>query len=169
MTSSAQPHAMDAATLRAGARVMVAYSGAFVFAVLVQVAAKVRVARAFREAKKRGDADKEAKFNRYAVETHDDGMIAGDRAVGNLLEWAPWFITLFWTHLAVAGPDALPWGWAYVGLRFAYPVLAQMGGVTRLGARPLITLSTVPGYLALVRLAWGIVREVGLPLPGFGR
>jgi len=160
---------MDTPALHAGARVTVAYASAFAFSVLVQLVAKRRAAMAYREAKKRGELPPDARFNRYDVAGADDALIAADRGVGNTLEWSPWFLSLFWADLAVAGPAvAVPWGWAYVAARFAYPVLAQLGGVTRGGPRPLIFLSTVPGYAALLRLSLDVVRVAGFPWPEFG-
>ena len=140
----------DQQLMKASARVMLGYISAFVLAVLVQVVAKVNFIRK-RNSKK---TDDEEPFNRYS--NNDDFLLAADRAVGNFVEWAPAFLTLYWTHIAVAG-DCTTTGWLYVGARLLYPFVAVLGGIRLSGARPIIYLSTVPGYFVLLKLAYGIV------------
>ena len=148
----------DAARLKSTAEVILGYTGVFTLLVMIQLQHKVRVMRAHRDAKKSGAETKP--FDRYSSE--DAGLLAADRAVGNFVEWAPSFLALFVTHQAVvpAELDGAFWGWVYVAARCAYPFLAMGGGITRAGARPLIFLSTVPGYIVLGRLWTGIAQTV---------
>lgn len=68
-------------------------------------------------------------FERYYNVT-DKAMLAWDRAVGNLLEQAMPFLTLFWLNigLAVLGytsyTGVVAAGWIYVAFRALYPVRA---------------------------------------------
>ncbi|GBF90975.1 hypothetical protein Rsub_03830 [Raphidocelis subcapitata] len=92
-------------------------------------------------------------FDRYT----DPRMRPLDRAVGNLLEWLPVFLGLFWLSIAL-GADTVMLGWAYVIGRVFYCVLAYSGqGISRtVGAKAPILLATVPMYAVLGMLG----REV---------
>lgn len=151
---------MDKTIKVAAARVMLGYTLAFLLAVLIQLVEKVRVVKSAK-AKKSDTTEQTPKINRYV--TDDRRLHAADRSLGNFLEWAPAFLTLFWTYLLVVEETpwtAIYWGWLYVAARFLYPVLAMGGGVTFTGAKPLILLATGPGYMVLIRLAAGIAWAV---------
>ena len=151
---------MDKEAIRAHAKVLVGYSAAFTFAVLLQLKIKKGVAREFKAKKKAmTDAGQDVKDLRYNRYTDEDPLLkAADRGVGNFVEWAPAFLSLFLANAAVTG-DATKLGWAYVALRVLYPILAVNGGISLAGAKPLIYLSTVPMYIVLTLLSVGVLRE----------
>lgn len=66
-------------------------------------------------------------FERYYNVT-DKAMLAWDRVVGNLLEQAMPFLTLFWLNIGLAALGATSYesvaaaGWIYVVFRALYPV-----------------------------------------------
>eukprot|EP01116_Phalansterium_solitarium_P003159 TRINITY_DN1381_c0_g1_i1.p1 TRINITY_DN1381_c0_g1~~TRINITY_DN1381_c0_g1_i1.p1 ORF type:complete len:152 (-),score=46.88 TRINITY_DN1381_c0_g1_i1:91-546(-) len=141
------PEATSAVVIGA-ARVTVAYALLFVVFVNIQLFAKVASARKHRAAKKAGKT--EAAYNRYDT-SRDLTLHVADRIVGNYVEWASVFLATFWLCVIVTG-QGLVEGWIYVIARALYPLLAFYGGVTLQGAKPLIFLSTVPGYGCLISL-----------------
>ncbi|KDO20202.1 hypothetical protein SPRG_13456 [Saprolegnia parasitica CBS 223.65] len=141
----------------AAAKVTLAYAGAFLFNILIQVVGKVRSIRAFK-ALKAATSTKE-RYNRYT----SDVLIAADRSVGNFVEWQGVFLSLFWANALVTGNE-IELGYVYVAIRLLYPILAHAGGVTQAGPRPLIFLATVPGYYVLARYAY-LLYQALYPLP----
>jgi len=85
----------------------------------------------------------------------DSLALAGDRAVGNVLEQALIFLPLFWMHALFVDPTK---SWAiaaiYTASRGIYPVvfLAAFNGMPGI-----IALSTLPGYLVTIYLFYQIV------------
>ncbi|OQR80660.1 hypothetical protein ACHHYP_17361 [Achlya hypogyna] len=134
------------------AKVTLAYAIAFLFNIGVQVVGRVRAVKAFKKLKDAG-ATKE-KFNRYT----SDIMLASDRSVGNFVEWQGIFLSLFWANALVTGKE-VELGYLYVGIRFLYPILAQLGGISQGGARPLILVATLPGYYVLGRYMYLLYQE----------
>ncbi|ETW03154.1 hypothetical protein H310_05573 [Aphanomyces invadans] len=137
-----------------GARVMLGYVASFLFAIVMQVFSKLSAMKQHKKDKASG-ASKE-RFNRYT----SDLMLAGDRSVGNFVEWQGAFLVLFWTNIVAAGAKEVWLGWVYVGIRFAYPILAYLGGIKQSGAQPLIFLATLPGYYVLFRYMYLIYVAV---------
>ncbi|OQR95520.1 hypothetical protein THRCLA_22126 [Thraustotheca clavata] len=135
------------------AKVTLAYAGSFLFNILIQVYGKIRAVRHFKQLKAAG-ATKE-KFNRYT----SDIMLAGDRSVGNFVEWQGIFLSLFWANALVTGKE-IELGYVYVAIRLAYPILAQLGGITQAGPRPLIFLATIPGYYVLLRYMYLLYQQL---------
>ncbi|KAF0683255.1 Aste57867_24687 [Aphanomyces stellatus] len=140
--------------LREAGRVMLGYAASFFFAIVMQLSAKIRAVQKFKKDKAAGTTKE--KFNRYTSDT----MLAGDRSVGNFIEWQGLFLVLFWTNVLVAGAQDVWLGWVYVGSRFLYPILAQLGGIKQGGPMPLIFLATVPGYYVLFHYTYLIYRTV---------
>jgi hypothetical protein len=138
--------------IKEGGKITLAFSGAFLFNVLVQVQGKIQSAMAHKRAKQAGTKEK---YNRFS----DEIMIPSDRSVGNFIEWQGLFLSLFWVNAALTGKEM--WlGWVYVGIRFLYPLLAISGGVTSKGPRPLIFFATGPGYVVLLRLGYLIYKAL---------
>ncbi|RHY01100.1 hypothetical protein DYB36_012819 [Aphanomyces astaci] len=133
---------------------MLGYVASFLFAIVMQAVSKFSAMN--RHKKDKADEKSKERFNRYTSDT----MLAGDRSVGNFVEWQGAFLVLFWTNIVVAGAKEVWLGWVYVGIRFLYPVLAYLGGVKQGGAQPLILLATVPGYYVLLRYMYLIYMAV---------
>lgn len=134
--------------LKEASSVTLGFFGAFLINIGYQLYAKFPAIKEFQKAKKAGSKEK---FNRYTSEI----LLAADRSVGNFVEWQGIFLSLFWANAALTGQEI--WiGWIYVGIRILYPFLAHFGGITVAGAKPIIFLSTVPGYAVLFRLAYNI-------------
>ena len=74
----------------------------------------------------------QTQFERYYNVT-DKAILGWDRAVGNLLEQAMPFLTLFWLNVGLAALGATDYkgvataGWIYVVFRALYPVSATAG------------------------------------------
>lgn len=74
-----------------------------------------------------------AQFERY-YNVADKGMLAWDRIVGNMLEQAMPFLTLFWLNIGLAALGATGYtgvaaaGWIYVVFRALYPVSNGLAG-----------------------------------------
>lgn len=143
------------ALIRDGARVVVLYAMVFIVAISYQVVAKTR---AIREGQKAEKENRDAKFNRYA--SSDSMLIGADRAVGNFLEWAPTFLTMFWLALYYGEEKAVLPGYLYVALRFLYVVLVSQGGITRYGPRKTILFSTIPMYGVLIYFLYLVVPAI---------
>lgn len=88
-------------------------------------------------------------------------LLRADRSLGNFLEYSTLFVSLLWIHTALIG-DCEAIGFSYVFLRALYPILAYAGGITFSGAKPIIYLSTLPGYGVLIWLTLKIAA------PAFG-
>jgi hypothetical protein len=150
LNAAARRCAMCSTMLRA--RLGSPREGTFTLAVLIQVYSKVVAEKAHKAKKASGSKEP---FNRYT----DELMLAGDRGVGNWLEWAPCFIVLFWLNALLTGENVFL-GWVYVAARAAYPLLALMGGIKTSGAKPTIFLSTGPAYAVLIKYAYDIYMAV---------
>jgi uncharacterized membrane protein YecN with MAPEG domain len=141
--------------IKAHAKVMLGYTSVFTCAVLLQLYMKVNSIKQFKQMKKKLAAEgkdvSELQYNRYS----DTALMVADRIVGNFNEWAPSFIVLFGTNVAL-GNDVVTLGWSYVALRFMYPILALSGGLNTTGARPLIFAATMPMYGVLTLLGMKI-------------
>ncbi|RLO11273.1 hypothetical protein DYB28_010072 [Aphanomyces astaci] len=135
---------------------MLGYVASFLFAIVMQAVSKFSAMN--RHKKDKADEKSKERFNRYT----SDRMLAGDRSVGNFVEWQGAFLVLFWTNIVVAGAKEVWLGWVYVGIRFLYPVLAYLGGVKQGGAQPLILLATLvlPADVALLVFAFLAPREL---------
>jgi MAPEG family len=133
---------------RGAVHITTAWIAVFVVAIVQQARTKFAAGAA---AKKRGE-----RFNRYTCEA----TLVADRTVANQLEWGPAFLALFWMASVATGGGTLALGWAYVGLRALYIVLAANGGLCAGGARPKILLATVPAYGVLTALMVRLLRAV---------
>ena len=133
------------------ARILAAYVLTFVFAVMAQKYSNFKAKAAYRLKKKQMSEDEKKKlsFNAYACED----SIAGDRCVGNWLEWAPAFLILIALNALVADGKGIEYGWVYVLGRVLYPIMALAGGIKRGGATPLIFIATAPMYAVLIYFA----------------
>jgi hypothetical protein len=85
--------------------------------------------------------------------SHDKLALVGDRAVGNMLEFAILFLPLYWIH-AVLVDSTTSWEIAlvYTVFRALYPFLFYYKPT-------LIVLSTGPGYVILLYLMWQIGQK----------
>ena len=109
--------------------------------------------RLFKEYRERGE-----KFDRYFGQ--DRTMLAIDRSQLNMLEHMPPFLALLWLNAVCVSPgSATIAGGLYVAARAAYPLL--VGGRLGRAVRPMILLSTLPGYLVMLyflgALTWVVV------------
>jgi hypothetical protein len=130
--------------LKEAASIMLAYFGTFVLAIGFQVASKFSVAA-------KPSRDSKISNNRYT----DSKMLAGDRCVGNWLEWSVPFLIVFWLNVLLTGNQYLHLGWVYVASRILYPFLAVTGGIIpSMGATPRMLIATTPGYFAILSLAY---------------
>ena len=107
------------------------------------------------DAKKHGTATTE-KVSFRAVKyynSRDMLALAGDRTVGNFLEFAIVFLPLYWMHAVLVDPT-MSWtiALAYTVPRGLYPLLM-------LYAPTKILLSTLPGYVVLFYLMWEIATK----------
>ena len=83
--------------------------------------------------------------------------LAGDRAVGNVLEQALVFLPLFWMHALFVDPtQSLMIATIYSITRGIYPIVYLMAFTGHLS---MIFLSTAPGYLVTVYLFYKIASE----------
>lgn len=134
---------MDDAIFKEAARITLWYFVAFLINVFgVQGVLKVSAALAHKASK--ATTGSKVAFNRYT----DVRILAGDRCVGNFVEWMGIFLALFWVNAALTGRN-IDYGWMYVASRLLYPVLALSGGITPSGPKPLIFFATMPGYYVL--------------------
>jgi hypothetical protein len=147
----------------AAARVTLAFVGVFVVNVLFQFYGKRRSASMHVKAKKAlagdgaKDEDKSTLYNRYS--NSDLVLLVGDRVVGNYIEWAVPFLSLFWMSMIITGQGE-NLGWSYVVLRLLYIVLAASGGITYSGVKPKLLLATVPMYVVLFILGRNVYLAV---------
>eukprot|EP00611_Tribonema_gayanum_P013014 TRINITY_DN2376_c0_g1_i1.p1 TRINITY_DN2376_c0_g1~~TRINITY_DN2376_c0_g1_i1.p1 ORF type:complete len:175 (-),score=20.93 TRINITY_DN2376_c0_g1_i1:269-721(-) len=148
---------MPEAAFRGGAAVTLAYLALYSILLAWQSATKnsKRVA-----AKKRDE-----KFSYYG--SQDKDVVCADRTVGNFLEQALPFLVTFWLALASSGDSncasVVYRGWAYVFFRALYPVMWKAGGGGLGGVRPLILVSTLPGYLLCYSFMYNIIRMLLSP------
>jgi hypothetical protein len=137
------------AVLKEAAKIMLAYAGTFLLAISFQVAMKISAIRNSKADKAKKDS--KTLFNRYM----DSKMLAGDRCVGNWLEWSVAFLIVFWLNVLLTGNKHLNLGWVYVASRTLYPFIAVNGGIVpSVGATPRILIATIPGYYAIFCLAY---------------
>ena len=85
--------------------------------------------------------------------SRDRLALAGDRTVGNFLEFAILFLPLLWIHAVLVDPTQ-SWNVAlvYTSSRSLYPLLM-------LYQPTWIAMSTGPGYLVLLYLMWQIATK----------
>ncbi len=111
-------------------------------------------ARAHAEAEAKKGEKPLNSYNRYS----DTLILAGDRAVGNFLEWQVAFLSLFWLNAALTGTNV--WvGWVFIGARALYLVFAK-SAIRPQGIKPHLLLATVPGYLVLFFYIYTVTRAV---------
>jgi len=146
---------MEEATKREMARLMLAYIGTFVVQVVFQIVGFLRAAAHYKNEKKRREMGKLRLPPLPPFDRRTDPLTyAGDRCVGNYLEWTPMFLTLVGLDAFVADGNGLWTGWIVVAARCLYPILAVYGNaITRKGVQPLIYLATGPMYLTYLYLA----------------
>ncbi|CAM9580388.1 unnamed protein product [Pylaiella littoralis] len=110
---------MDESAIRQGVYVTAAYTLVFYGCIIGQARAKVTTAASYTDGGER--------FERY-YNVKDKAMLAWDRIVGNLLEQAMPFLTLFWLNIGLAALGLTGYtgvavaGWIYVVFRALYPV-----------------------------------------------
>lgn len=142
---------VEEAVWRSAAQVTVAMLGVLTATMIWQGLYKVKLVTTAIKKKER--------IERYA----DPRTLIADRAVGNLLEWLPSFLGLFWVSMIATGGQTTTWGWVYVAFRALYPPLAVSGGLSaKVGPKPLILVATAPAYVALIALLVACVRELFL-------
>ncbi|CAN0099101.1 unnamed protein product [Scytosiphon promiscuus] len=140
---------MDLAAIRQGAYVTAAFVLIFYACIVGQTLAKHKTAASYRA---RGE-----RLERYYNVT-DKEILAWDRIVGNLLEQAMPFLTLFWANIGLAAlgytshTGVAIAGWTYVAFRALYPVAWLSGGGGRAGPRSKILFVTPAMYLVVVYL-----------------
>jgi hypothetical protein len=140
--------AVNEQVLKEASKIILAYFGTFLWAMIFQTTSKFKAAAAHK--KEKAGRDSKIQFNRYT----DPHILAGDRCVGNWQEWAIPFLLVFWLNVLLTGKEQLHLGWVYVFSRALYPLLAVNGGITLSGAKPLIFIATMPGYYVILRLAY---------------
>lgn len=131
---------MQETVLKEAARISLYYVLSFLFTVGYQGYLKFSAM-----AEHKGNNATRKPFERYGHVK----ILAGDRSVGNFLEWMGPFLILFWLNAFLNGTYVYM-GWVYVASRFLYPILAGLGGIKASGPRPLIFLATLPGYVVLI-------------------
>eukprot|EP00903_Cladosiphon_okamuranus_P018886 g17369.t1 len=147
--SSGDTSGMEEPAIRQGVYITAAYVLVFYACVIGQASAKWKISASYRA---RGE-----RFERYYNVT-DKGMLAWDRIVGNMLEQAMPFLTLFWLNIGLAtlGSTSIdvvaPAGWIYVVFRALYPVAWLSGGGGRGGPRVKILFVTPVMYLVVLYL-----------------
>lgn len=94
--------------------------------------------------------------------TKDPAMYPIDRAVGNILEWSPIFLGLFWVSMVITNGATVKAGWLYVAARALYPVMAVNKGIGTVGAKAPILIATVPGYVALGMMTTPAIKALFL-------
>ncbi len=105
------------------------------------------------EAKASGKSVKDS-YNRYS----DQKILAGDRAVGNFLEWQGVFLILFWLNAALNG--SFVWvGWVFVAARLFYLLLAP-SAIQPSGIKVYLLAATAPAYCVLVFYLYRVVMAV---------
>eukprot|EP00904_Undaria_pinnatifida_P011075 jgi/Undpi1/7098/HiC_scaffold_22.g09572.m1 len=130
---------MDGNAIRQGVYITAMYVVVFYGCVVGQAVAKTRLQKSY---KSRGE-----RFERYYNVT-DKAMLAWDRIVGNLLEQAMPFLTLFWLNIGLAAINVTDYrgiaiaGWVYVVFRALYSAAWFAGGGGRGGPRSKILLVT---------------------------
>ncbi|CAM9353492.1 unnamed protein product [Hapterophycus canaliculatus] len=140
---------MDEAAIRQGVYVTAGFVSVFYACIVGQARAKHKIAASYRA---RGE-----RFERY-YNVADKAMLAWDRIVGNLLEQAMPFLTLFWVNIGLAALGLTSYtrvtvaGWIYVLFRALYPVAWLSGGGGRAGPRAKILLVTPVMYLVVIYL-----------------
>ncbi|CAM9612658.1 unnamed protein product [Ectocarpus sp. 6 AP-2014] len=151
------PVTMEEPAIRQGVFVTAAYVLVFYACIIGQASAKWKVAASYRA---RGE-----RFERY-YNVKDKAMLAWDRIVGNLLEQAMPFLTLFWLNIGLAALGATSHtgvaiaGWIYVVFRALYPVMWLRGGGGRAGPRSKILFVTPVMYLVIIYLVGNMLWAV---------
>ncbi|CAM9312744.1 unnamed protein product [Ectocarpus sp. 4 AP-2014] len=151
------PVTMDEPAIRQGVYVTAAFVLVFYACIIGQTSAKWKVAASY---KARGE-----RFERY-YNVKDKAMLAWDRIVGNLLEQAMPFLTLFWLNIGLAALGATSHtgvavaGWIYVVFRALFPVMWLSGGGGRAGPRSKILFVTPVMYLVIIYLVGNMLWAV---------
>lgn len=115
----------------------------FFLSIAFQVKLKLAALSLAKQESEKKDKDGFKTYNRYT----DNKILAGDRAVGNFLEWQGAFLALFWMNAYFTG-QAVWLGWVYVAARLAYLALAKFA-IRPGGIRPILLVTTVPAYVVL--------------------
>lgn len=140
---------MEEPAIRQGVYVTAGYVLVFYACIIGQAAAKWKVSASYRA---RGE-----RFERY-YNVVDKPILAWERIVGNQLEQAMPFLTLFWLNIGLAALGATSYkgvaasGWIYVVFRALYPVAWLSGGGGRAGPRSKILFVTPVMYLVVLYL-----------------
>ncbi|KAG5192707.1 hypothetical protein JKP88DRAFT_196873 [Tribonema minus] len=155
---------MPEAAFRGGAAVTLAYLALYSILLTWQSATKNRKRIA---AKKRDEKVSCSPREQHYYGNQDKDVVCADRTVGNFLEQALPFLVTFWLALASCGDSncasVVYRGWAYVFFRALYPVMWKAGGGGLGGVRPLILVSTLPGYLLCYSFMYNIIRMLMSP------
>lgn len=108
-----------------------------------------------KEARAKGGSGKTVSFRAIKYyNSHDMLALAGDRAVGNFIEFAIVFLPLLWLHALFVDPSqSFSICAIYTASRSLYPVMFL------LNKPPSIFLSTVPGYAVLTYLFVQLIVE----------
>jgi len=141
---------MEDSTKKEMAKLLLAYSGTFLVQVVAQKICFFRAIAIHKKKKenyllKDGAAGQESpRFDK----TTDPLTYAGDRCVGNYLEWTPLFLTMVGLNALMADGEGLWSGWIVVTARCVYPILAVYGNaISRKGTKKVIFLATAPMYI----------------------
>ena len=90
----------------------------------------------------------------------DDLALAGDRAVGNVLEQGLIYLPLYWMHAVFVDPaQSLTIATIYAISRLIYPLVYMINNRGNPGA---IGLSTGPGYLVTLYLFYKVLVDFAL-------
>ncbi|CAM9424659.1 unnamed protein product [Choristocarpus tenellus] len=138
-------------SMKQGIYVTLAYVSLFYLFILGQQVAKWQLKAYYHSKGKR--------MLRYYNST-ESKMLGWDRTVGNMLEQAMPFLTLFWVNIALdiinssSSGTVITAGWCYVAFRFLYPVFWFNGGGGRSGGSSKMLFCTGPMYAVIAFLAW---------------
>ncbi len=105
--------------------------------------------------KQRGEnKDGKVSFAKIKYGSTDKLAVTADRTVGNLVEQSIPFLAALWMHAVFVSPSsAAAYGWAYLLCRAFYPIVFYLGV-------PYLFISTIPGYVIIVRLVWACYAAV---------
>ena len=145
-------------------RVCVAWGCLFFAFIFFQSAQKFYALNQLRrDFKKTDDSERPPSFGavKYGSAGAKYGTLTGDRTVGNMLEQAvPFFLFLYLHATIIDIRTAAKYGWYWLLSRSIYPFVFSRG-------IPLLFVSTVPGYIFILLLAYPLFQLAMAPVsPG---
>lgn len=134
------------------------YLGLYFFVLIpFQTASKFYiVAQKKKGARAKGDNEKKISLRAIKYYNSRDLLaLAGDRTIGNFIEFAILFLPLMWMHALFVDPSQSFWICAiYTASRSSYPIFYMRA--------KLLLLSTVPGYLIYTYLFFELTLKCTL-------